>query len=52
MSSSPNQLPQTQSPPSSIPNNEGLTKIVPLPVIQHSDDIFYYVFVKGSLYAR
>lgn len=50
MSSSPNQQ-QTQSPPSSVPN-EGLKVVVPLPVIQQQDDIFYYIFVKGSLYAR
>ena len=50
MSSSPNQ--QAQSPPSSMPNEPFTKVVVPMPVIQQQDDIFYYVFVKGSLYAR
>lgn len=55
MSSSPNQQNQstqsTQSPPSSAINDLPTKVVVPLPVIQQPDDIFYYVFVKGSLYA-
>lgn len=51
MSSSPNQ-PQAQSPPSSLQNEPFTKVVVPMPVIQQQDDIFYYVFVKGSLYAR
>lgn len=47
--SSPNQHVTPQSPPLS---NEAPAKVVvPLPVIQQQDDIYYYVFVKGSLYA-
>jgi hypothetical protein len=38
---------QPQSPPSEVTN----TKIIPLPVIHQQDEIFYYIFVKGSLYA-
>lgn len=52
MSASPNQ-PHTQSPPSSAQTNELPAKVVvPLPVITQPDDIYCYVFVKGSLYAR
>lgn len=56
MSASPNQIPQV-SPPSSVTgtSNESAPTsnrvVVPLPVIQQHDDIFYYVFVKGSLYS-
>lgn len=50
MSASPNQ--QT-SPPSSIAQNEAHASkvVVPLPVLTHSDEIYCYIFVKGSLYA-
>lgn len=53
MSASPNQLTQQSSPPSSVTANETApTKVVvPLPVIQQHDEIYYYVFVKGSLYS-
>lgn len=51
MSSSPNP-PQAQSPPSTVPNEPFTKVVVPMPVIQQQDDIFYYVFAKGSLYAR
>lgn len=52
MSSSPNPAMQS-SPPSSVTANEILTQkvMVPMPVMQQHDDIFYYVFVKGSLYS-
>lgn len=56
MSTSPNQVPQV-SPPSSVTGAVSETApainkvVVPLPVIQHHDDIYYYVFVKGSLYS-
>lgn len=53
MSASPNQM--QSSPPSSVTANEGgvtTTKVVvPMPVLQQHDDIFYYVFVKGSPYS-
>lgn len=51
MSASPNQ--QT-SPPSSNTQNEAHASkvVVPLPVLTHSDEIYCYIFVKGSLYAR
>jgi hypothetical protein len=51
MSASPNQ--QT-SPPSSNAQNEAHASkvVVPLPVLTHSDEIYCYIFVKGSLYAR
>jgi hypothetical protein len=52
MSASPNQVTQT-SPPSSA-HTENVTSrqvVVPLPVLQQHDEIFYYVFVKGSLYS-
>lgn len=48
MSSSPNQQ-IAQSPPLSI--EVPAKVVVPMPVIQQPDDIYYYVFVKGSLYA-
>jgi len=58
MSSSPNQMQSSppiqmqSSPPSSVTANELSTKVVvPMPVIQQQDEIFYYVFVKGSLYS-
>ena len=50
MSASPNQ--HTQSPPSSTQNEAHAKVVVPLPVLTHSDEIFCYIFVKGSLYAR
>jgi hypothetical protein len=50
LSSSPNQK-TAQSPPLSIQNEAPSKVVVPLPVIQQQDDIYYYVFVKGSLYA-
>lgn len=49
MSASPNQ--HTQSPPSSTQNDGPSKVVVPLPVITQPDDIYCYVFVKGSLYA-
>lgn len=63
MSASPNQQPLLQqqtslvqlqsSPPSSVTANENVPNkvIVPLPVIQQQDEIYYYVFVKG-MYQR
>lgn len=54
MSTPPNQIPQV-SPPSSVTGatceNVPTKVVVPLPVLQQHDDIFYYVFVKGSLYS-
>jgi hypothetical protein len=42
----------SQSPPSSVAPETVTTKVVvPLPVIQQHDEIYYYVFVKGSLYS-
>lgn len=52
MSVSPNQMQvQQSSPPSSVSGTENVPSkvIVPLPVIQQQDEIFYYVFVKGTL---
>lgn len=53
MSASPNQMVTQSSPPLSVtaeaPTNRQV--VVPLPVIQQHDEIFYYVFVKGSLYS-
>lgn len=51
MSASPNQV--QSSPPSSVTANETTTHkvMVPMPVIQQHDEIFYYIFVKGSLYS-
>lgn len=42
----------SSSPPLSV-TAEGPSNrvVVPLPVIQQHDEIFYYVFVKGSLYS-
>jgi len=55
MSASPNnhQLPpqpqpQQQSPPASMPE---ISNKVVVPFIQQHDEIYYYVFVKGSLYS-
>lgn len=50
MSASPNQI--SQSPPVSL-IAEGPSRqiVVPLPVIQQHDEIFYYIFIKGSLYS-
>lgn len=42
------------SPPSSVTANDNIVTqkvVVPMPVIQQHDEIFYYVFVKGSLYS-
>lgn len=42
------------SPPSSVTTNDQIvaTKVVvPMPVIQNHDEIYYYIFVKGSLYS-
>lgn len=44
-------LPQS-SPPLSVTNETAPRQlVVPMPVLQQHDDIFYYVFVKGSLYS-
>lgn len=52
MSSSPNQQHITQqSPPLSVHNDPLPKVVVPLPVIHQQEEIYYYVFVKGSLYA-
>lgn len=56
MSTSPNIIPPQVSPPSSvtgaISESAPTTKVVvPLPVIQQHDEIYYYIFVKGSLYS-
>jgi hypothetical protein len=53
MSASPNQMITSSSPPSSVAANDAImTKVVvPMPVIQQHDEIYYYVFVKGSLYS-
>lgn len=53
MSASPNNQMMQSSPPLSVTAPEGTTTkvMVPLPVLQQHDDIFYYVFVKGSLYS-
>lgn len=52
MSTSPNQMTQS-SPPSSVTTNEIISTkvVVPMPVIQNHDEIYYYIFVKGSLYS-
>lgn len=41
------------SPPLSVPSSDPIPHkvMVPMPVLQQHDDIFYYVFVKGSLYS-
>jgi hypothetical protein len=39
-----------QSPPQSA-SDPSRPVVVPLPVIQQQDDIYYYVFVRGSLYS-
>lgn len=52
MSASPNQM--SQSPPTPVAAAEisAPTKVVvPVPVLQQHDDIYYYIFVKGSLYS-
>lgn len=48
MSTTPNQM--ASSPPSSVTGNDNVPNkvIVPLPVIQQHDEIYYYVFVKGK----
>lgn len=40
-----------ESPPNSV--NENPTKVVtiPVPIVHHNDETYYYVFVKGSLYS-
>lgn len=51
MSASPNPMSQS-SPPLSV-TAEGPSRqiVVPLPVIQQHDEIYYYIFIKGSLYS-
>lgn len=54
MSTPPNQFTQVSPPSSVIAGSETApsTKVVvPLPIIQQHDEIYYYVFVKGSLYS-
>ena len=50
MSASPNQ--QTSPPSAQNEAHAGSKVVVPLPVLTHSDEIYCYIFVKGSLYAR
>lgn len=52
MSASPNQMTET-SPPLSVTANEVVSNkvVVPMPVIQNHDEIYYYIFVKSSLYS-
>ena|SRR5690349_16279998 len=49
MSTSPNQM--SQSPPTSVATETLTTKVVAMPVLQQHDDIYYYIFIKGSLYS-
>lgn len=43
----------SQSPPTSVATETvPPTKVVvPMPVLQQHDDIYYYIFIKGSLYS-
>lgn len=49
MSTSPNI--QQKSPPSSVYSDQPQKVVVPMPIIQHHDEIYYYIFIKGSLYS-
>lgn len=58
MSTTPNIIPPQVSPPLSVtgtvtdgPAPTSNKVVVPLPVIQQQDEIFYYIFVKASLYS-
>lgn len=51
MSASPNQMPQSSPPLSVTAEGPSRQVVVPLPVIQQHDEIFYYIFIKGSLYS-
>lgn len=51
MSASPNQMTQSSPPLSVTAEGPSRQVVVPLPVIQQHDEIYYYIFIKGSLYS-
>lgn len=43
--------PKESATPTQAPVDTNRPVVVPLPVLQQPDDIYYYVFVRGSLYS-